>query len=42
MKRTICALLAALIALSLGSCGTANSGKQTGSGYLDQESGATI
>ena len=42
MKRTICALLAALIALSLAACGTANSGKQTASAYLDQESDATI
>ena len=37
MKRTICALLAALIALSLAACGTANSGKQTASAYLDQD-----
>ena len=42
MKRTICALLAALIALSLAACGTANSGKQTASAYLDQESDAAI
>ena len=37
MKRTICALLAALIVLSLAACGTANSGKQTASAYLDQD-----
>ena len=42
MKRTICALLAALIALSLAACGTANRGKQTASAYLDQESDAAI
>ena len=42
MKRTICALLAALIALSLAACGTANSGKQTASAYLDQELDAAI
>ena len=42
MKRTICALLAALIALSLAACVTANRGKQTASAYLDQESDAAI
>ena len=42
MKRTICTLLAAAFLLSLAACGTTNSGKQTASAYLDQETEAAI
>ena len=44
MKRTICTLLAAVLLLSLAACssGNVNSGKQTASAYLDQESDAAI
>jgi hypothetical protein len=44
MKRTICTLLAVVLLLSLGACssGNANSGKQTASAYLNQESDAAI
>ena len=42
MKRTICALLAALIALSLAACGTGTGGKQTASAYLDQSGDAAV
>ncbi len=44
MKRTICILLAVVLLLSLAACssGNANSGKQTASAYLDQESDAAI
>jgi hypothetical protein len=44
MKRTICTLLAVVLLLSLAACssGNANSGKQTASAYLDQESDAAI
>ena len=44
MKRTICTLLAAVLLLSLAACssGNVNSGKQTASAYLDQESDVAI
>ena len=44
MKRMICTLLAAVLLLSLAACssGNANSGKQTASAYLNQESDAAI
>ena len=44
MKRMICTLLAAVLLLSLAACssGNVNSGKQTASAYLDQESDAAI
>ena len=42
MKKMICTLLAAALLLSLAACGTANSGKQTASAYLDQEADAAI
>ena len=44
MKRIICTLLAVVLLLSLGACssGNANSGKQTASAYLNQESDAAI
>ena len=44
MKRMICTLLAAVLLLSLTACssGNVNSGKQTASAYLDQESDAAI
>ena len=44
MKRVICTLLAAVLLLSLAACssGNVNSGKQTASAYLDQESDAAI
>ena len=42
MKRMICTLLAAVLLLSLAACGTTNSGKQTASAYLDQETEAAI
>ena len=44
MKRTICTLLAAVLLLSLAACssGNVNSGKQTASAYLGQESDAAI
>lgn len=44
MKRMICTLMAAVLLLSLAACssGNVNSGKQTASAYLDQESDAAI
>lgn len=44
MKRMICTLLAAVLLLSLAACssGNVNSGKQTASAYLDQESDVAI
>lgn len=44
MKREICTLLTAVLLLSLAACssGNANSGKQTASAYLNQESDAAI
>ena len=42
MKRTFCILLVAVLMLSLAACGTANSGKQTASAYLDQAEEAPV
>lgn len=44
MKRMICTLLADVLLLSLAACSSenVNSGKQTASAYLDQESDAAI
>ena len=44
MKRMICTLLAVVLLLSLAACssGNVNSGKQTASAYLDQESDAAM
>ena len=44
MKKVICMLLAALMALSLAACGSgsANSGKQTASAYLNQSEDVAV
>ncbi len=44
MKKTICILIAVCIMLALAACGagTADSGKQTASAYLDQDSDTVV